>query len=309
LDLSSGLRTELADVPRKRTARKIIRLFLVSLAFLAVLLFVVGSWIASDVVIAPAPGKVAWPSISDVTPEDVSFSATDGVELKGWFLSGTRSGGAVVLLHGISANRLQMLSRALWLRSLGYSVLLYDARGYGESQSVHPTFGFRETRDLLGALSWLKMRGYSRLGCIGFSQGAATVLLASAQLPPEVKAVVAEAPYVTLRQTVDDHFRQHTGLPGAYGGALIVPFAEWKLGFSQDDVSPLREIPHLKSSLYLVGGQVDVLAPPGGMRALYAAASCAKRLWLVPNAGHGDFLLYAEANYKQRIGDFLNQNL
>ena len=202
-----------------------------------------------------------------------------------------------------------MLARAFWLHDLGYNVLLYDARGCGESERTPITFGFHETRDLLGSLRWLQARGMTQVGCIGCSQGAATILLASDSLPPSVRAVVAEASYATLHDTVDDHFRVNTGLPSGYCGALAVPMAEWKLGFRMDAVSPLREIARLKVPVYLIGGTADVLAPPAGTRKLYAAAPAEKSLWMITGAGHGDFFSCAEDEYKKRVGDFLRSHL
>jgi pimeloyl-ACP methyl ester carboxylesterase len=273
------------------------------------LCFIVGSWIAADYLIAPAPSKVNWPTGQAYSPEEVTFPATDGIKLKGWFLSQANSTNAVVLLHGVRANRDSMLARAFWLHGLGYNVLLYDARGCGESDPAELSFGCHETRDLLGALGWLQTRGMTKVACIGCSQGAATVLLASGQLPPNVCAVVAEASYATLRDTVDDHFRAHTGLPSGYFGALAVPIAERKLGLNMDDVSPLREISKLKAPVYLIGGTSDDLAPSKGIHDLYDAAQGEKELWMVPWAGHADFFSYAEAEYKRRIGDFLGRHL
>ncbi len=276
---------------------------------LAALGFIIASWLLANFLIAPAPSHVTWPAGLAYSPEEVTFPASDGVRLQGWFLAQPHSSKAILLLHGVSANRAQMLDRALWLHDLGYNVFLYDARGFGESSPVHTSFGYLETRDLLGALSWLQSRGMTEIGCVGFSQGAATILLASAQLPPCVRAVVAEASYDTLRDTVDDHFRVHTGLPGAYFGALAIPIAEWELGINLDDASPLREIPRLKAPLYLVGGTSDTLASASGIRKLYAAATCEKTLWLIEWAGHTDFFSYADTEYKKRIGDFLRSHL
>ena len=271
--------------------------------------FAIGSWIIADVLIAPAPSKVTWPTREAFAPENVTFLATDGIRLKGWFLPQVNSNRAVVLLHGVRANRDSMLARANWLHGLGYNVLLYDARGCGESDKAELSFGCFETRDLLGSLQWLQTRGMTQVACIGCSQGAATVLLASGELPGSVRAVVAEASYATLRDTVDDHFRVHTGLPGGYFGALAVPMAEWKLGLNMDDVSPLREISKLKVPVYLIGGTSDDLAPPASTHQLYDAATCEKKLWMVPWAGHADFFSYAQGEYQQRIGDFLRSHL
>jgi pimeloyl-ACP methyl ester carboxylesterase len=271
--------------------------------------FITGSWFAANILTAPAPSKVTWPAGQAYLPEEAAFPTADGIKLKGWFLSQANSTNAVVLLHGVRANRDSMLARAFWLHDLGYNVLLYDARGCGESDPAELSFGCHETRDLLGALGWLQTRGMTKVACIGCSQGAATVLLASEKLPPSVCAVVAEASYASLRDTVDDHFRAHTGLPSGYFGALAVPMAEWKLGLNMNDVSPLREIQKLKAPLFIIGGTSDDLAPPTGTHQLFDAATCEKSLWMVPWAGHADFFSYAEDEYKQRVGNFLRSHL
>jgi uncharacterized protein len=275
----------------------------------AVVGFTVLSWLLSDLLIAPTPSRVTWPATVTCSREDISFSAKDGINLSGWFLAQKHSTRAVLLLHGVSANRMQMLQRAVWLHDLGYNVLLYDARCCGESSGAHPSFGYAETQDLLGALDWLRSRGMTQIGCIGFSQGAATLLLASGRLPPVVRAIVAEASYATLRDSVDDHFRQQTGLPSGYFGALAVPMAEWKLDLKVDAVSPLREIAGLRVSVYLIGGTLDRMAPVSGIQRLYAAAACEKTMWLIHGAGHGDFFSYAEELYKVRVSDFLRAHL
>lgn len=270
-------------------------------------LFVVASWLAARWLTSPTQQAVAWPPELRLQHKEVAFQTPDDVMLKGWFLPRPGSSRAVVLLHGLSANRLQLLNRAAWLHEIGFNVLLYDARGCGESAPVARGYGQFETKDLLAAVEWLQTRGMRQIGCIGFSQGAATVLLASSQLPETVRAVVVESSYTYLRDSVDAHFRIFTGLSSHWFGALVVPFAERRLGLDIDSVSPLNAIQKLRTPIYLVGGTADTLAPPDDMRQLYAAASGEKNLWLVDWAGHGDFFSYAEVEYKKRIGDFLNK--
>jgi len=270
--------------------------------------FIVSSWLAADYLIGPMPSKVKWPAKLVYKPDVLEFSTVDGIKLKAWFLPQANCTSAIVLLHGVRANRDSMLARAEWLHSLGYNVFLYDARGCGESEEVVRTFGYHETRDLLGALTWLKNRGMTEIACIGCSQGAATILLASDRLPDSVRAVVAEAPYATLRNTTDAHFRAYTALPSAYFGALVVPIAEKQLGFQMDDVSPLKEIPKLKAPLFIIGGTSDSMAPPADIHRLYDAAVCDKSLWMIDWAAHADFFSYAENQYVERVGTFLKSH-
>src|SRR5437867_3480292 len=66
----------------------------------------VGLWAA-----APSPSSVPLPA--DLGPaEVVEISSASGSLLHGWFVPGRAGGGAVVLMHGIRANRLSMVRRA-----------------------------------------------------------------------------------------------------------------------------------------------------------------------------------------------------
>ena len=114
--------------------------------------------------------------------ENVTFPARDGVSLAGWFVPRRDTKRAVVLLHGNGATRTQMLARARFFHDHGYSALLYDARGHGESGDALVSFGWYETRDLLGAIDWLRARGFSEIGLLGVSQGGATIALAASDL-------------------------------------------------------------------------------------------------------------------------------
>jgi len=52
----------------------------------------------------------------------------------------------VLLLHGVRADRREMLGRARFLNRLGYGILLIDLPAHGESPDDHITFGAREAR-------------------------------------------------------------------------------------------------------------------------------------------------------------------
>src|SRR6478672_3559043 len=64
--------------------------------------------------------------------ERVTFAASDGVRLSGWWVPG-RNGAAVVVVHGGGGDREGAVAHARMLARAGYGVLLYDARGRGRS--------------------------------------------------------------------------------------------------------------------------------------------------------------------------------
>lgn len=144
--------------------------------------------------------------------EDATFAATDGVELHGWFIpSGAESGPAVVFVHGWLWNRagnaagrvpfvdrdVDFLPATKALHDAGFHVLLFDLSNHGESGKRPPlTMGRWEARDFNGALGYLRSRkdvDETRIGALGTSAGANTVMYAIPEGPP-VKALLAVQP-------------------------------------------------------------------------------------------------------------------
>lgn len=201
-----------------------------------------------------------------------------------------------------------MLARAHLFHDAGYAVLLYDARGHGLSEGNKVSAGWFETSDLLGALDFLRARGFKELGCLGESQGGATILLAAAKLPPEVHWVIVESTYPTMRDALDRRFRRDLHLPGWLAGMFFVPFAEWRLGLSIDQINPIAHISSLHCPVFVLGGENDLHTLPFSTQAIFAAAREPKELWLVPGAGHVDLFGFAQQEYAKRILAFVSQD-
>lgn len=124
---------------------------------------------------------------------DVSFSASDGLGLKGWYHP-SRNGAAVLLVHGGSSDRKGSVAHAKVLVRRGYGVLLYDARGRGESEGSENNYGWDWAKDVAGALAFLKARDDvepERIGALGLSTGA-DVLIEVAAKRRDLGAVVAD---------------------------------------------------------------------------------------------------------------------
>ncbi|MCX6956783.1 MAG: alpha/beta fold hydrolase, partial [Verrucomicrobia bacterium] len=191
--------------------------------------------------------------------ETVRFPARDGLSLAGWFAPCTSDPAtkkAVVLLHGYGGRRTAMLARARFFTDHGYAALLYDARGHGLSDGALVSFGYNEARDLLGALDWLRARGFTDFGCLGASQGGATIAFAGAELR-DVRWAVLESVYPDLPNAMDRRFRRSFYLPAWLAGCLMTPFAEWRLGLGIAAVSPRDAIRQLPCPVLILTGEQD----------------------------------------------------
>ncbi|HKI87082.1 MAG TPA: alpha/beta fold hydrolase [Thermoanaerobaculia bacterium] len=139
--------------------------------------------------------QVAWtlaasakPGLPEFSP--VTFETEDGGTISGSLF---RASGplAVVLAHGAVFNKESWYPLARKLRTQGVTSLPIDFRGYGTSRSgrTGPT---GRSLDILGAVHFLKAKGFKEIGLVGGSMGGAAVLsaLARSDDPAVVKALL-----------------------------------------------------------------------------------------------------------------------
>jgi len=236
--------------------------------------------------------------------ENVTFSARDGVKLAGWFVPCATAKYAVVLLHGNGSRRTQMLARARLLHDHDYAVLLYDARGHGDSEDKHISFGWFETSDLLGALDWLRNRGFTQFGCLGASQGGATIVFAASQLKG-VRWVVLESVYPTLQAAIDHRFSAYAGGLGWLAGRTMAPIAKLWMEVGLSKLAPTKYVAELRCPALIMSGDQDRFTLPLETKELYDQAKEPKSMWLVPGAAHVDLYGFAKQNYEQHLLSFI----
>ncbi|MEO5928334.1 MAG: alpha/beta fold hydrolase [Candidatus Kapaibacterium sp.] len=269
-------------------------------------IFVVASWgfavrftSARRVHIDPPPTDAPAPFIP------VSFRTTDSLTLRGWYATPAEGRPTVILLHGYTGNRTHMVPRAEWLLGLGYGVLLYDARACGESDGDMISMGYYERHDLTAAIDFLRRRGVRDIGCLGVSQGGATIALAAPELD-SIRFAILESTYDTMGDAIDHRFRHYIGLPASMAGALMIPIAERRLGARVADISPLQSILKLRCPVLLMGGEEDPLAHLSEMVELFRAANSRKGtstyMITIPGAGHEDLMAFnPPPDYRGRL--------
>ena len=103
-------------------------------------------WHIGTMLIAREP-RQALAAPGDLPVERVMLNHAGAPELVGWVANRKGSCGAIVLLHGRGANRLALVQRANLLFDAGYSVVLFDLSGHGESGGSVQGFGYSESQD------------------------------------------------------------------------------------------------------------------------------------------------------------------
>lgn len=181
-----------------------------------------------------------------------------GVRLEGIVSIPEDARGFVVFVHGSGSSRHSPRNQyvAQTLQEGGLATLLFDLLTAYEEESDLQTRYLRFDIDLLarrtaGVLEWLTLQPYAyglKKGLFGSSTGAAAALMAAAELPDVVDAVVSRG-----------------GRPDLAGGAL-------------------REVE--ASTLLIVGGNDDVVIDLNKQALENMSVDTEKKLIVVPGASH-----------------------
>ncbi|HEX7652757.1 MAG TPA: alpha/beta hydrolase [Verrucomicrobiae bacterium] len=264
-------------------------------------------WGIAGVLISPAP-RLVGPAPADLAATNVVFPGGTGTELHGWLIRGRTGGGAVALLHGNRSDRTQMLSRARYFSKAGYTVLLFDFQAHGESPGNQLTLGDRESHNATAAVAYLheQVPG-EKIGVVGMSLGAASVLLAEPPLP--VQTMVLESSYPTIQDAVRDRMVERMGSPGRWITPLLTCQMRPRLGFGPDHLRPIDHVAKITVPKFFIAGTADQLTTLAESQALYDAAAEPKQSWWVAGAGHEDMHDFSRHEYEEKVGAFLGRYL
>jgi pimeloyl-ACP methyl ester carboxylesterase len=201
--------------------------------------------------------------------------------------------GTILCLHGFRASHKQVERPGKALQKAGYRVVLVDLRGHGKSTGDHITYGVQEAQDLKELTTYLQQHDLCgpTVGVFGDSYGAATAIM-YAGADPRVTAVVAVAPFASLREEAKYFGRHVMPIPGAYMsdadyGRLLRDMGR-EGHFDPDDASALAAIQKTRAHIRLFAGTSDRVVSPAGAQELAAADPERAELTLYPGKGHYD---------------------
>lgn len=173
--------------------------------------------------------------------EEVRFKTPDGLELGAWFFPAA-STRAVVMVHGINADRHELLRWVTGLQAAGLNLLLVDLRNHGVSQRGPGGMGMREREDVSAAVTYLlERRGMRSVGVFGVSFGAAAAIPAMAR-DSRIAAGVFEAGYADLGDLLAVMAPRDFHIPAFPILNITAHLFRIRTGIALEDVSPERHI-------------------------------------------------------------------
>jgi fermentation-respiration switch protein FrsA (DUF1100 family) len=218
--------------------------------------------------------------------EPVTIRTQDGVLLRGWYIPSDAPRGVVLFFHGNAGNISHRLDSIEVFHGLGLDTLIFDYRGYGESEGRASEAGLK--RDARAAWRYLteeKAIAPDRIVLFGRSLGAAVAAGLAAETRPA--GVILESGFVSVPDL----------------GARLYPWLPVRL-LSRLKFATADYLESVESPVLVIHSRDDEIIPFAQGQALFAAARDPKRL-LEIEGGHNDGFLVSGGRYRNGLGSFL----
>jgi fermentation-respiration switch protein FrsA (DUF1100 family) len=254
------------------------------------------------------------PTSAGLEYEDVWFPARgDALNIAAWHIPAPGATQAIIISHGIGGCRgreftvpsFELVGR---LVCSGFTVLMLDLRGHGESDAARMTYGIHERRDILGAVDWLLARGYApgAIGVLGASMSGVAGIGAMCE-EPAIGALIVDSSCADFMMMMRQHFTAYSKLPQFFlPGAIFM--SRFLIGARLDHLRPAEEIRAISDRpILIIHARGDKVVPVTHAQALASAGGA--ELWITESTRHLGSFGVDRVIYSTRVTRFFSQAL
>lgn len=241
--------------------------------------------------------------------QDCYIKSKDGLLLHGFYLPAENAKRFVLLSHGYKGSGFgDFAYTARFLHENKCNLLFIDQRCCGESEGEFITFGAKEQFDVQRWAYYIAQRNKDKLPIYlyGESMGAAAVLMASGQkLPQEVKGLIADCGFRSMRIQLQDIAANWFHLNWVELLLFRVDlFCGFLGGFRMKEADTTRAMKTNKRPVLFFHGAKDTYVDPRNSRYNYSLCQAPKELVMIPEARHLCSAYVAPELYREKILDF-----
>lgn len=227
--------------------------------------------------------------------EEFTLPSLDETKLLAWWLPAQgQEKGTILFLHGNAENISTHVAAVAWLPKVGYSVLLFDYRGYGASEGSPSMDG--ALLDVEAAIRYLAVTKGRRFHFFGQSLGASLGVLALKDSAHQeaIQSITLEGGFSSFRKIIADKLGEFW---------LLWPI-QWLPGLFVPTPAPadlMKQLPRVP--LLIMHGDEDEIVPAYHACKLFEQACPPKEFISIPGGGHVD--AFSRQEYRDRYQEFL----
>ncbi|HIN79503.1 MAG TPA: alpha/beta hydrolase [Planctomycetes bacterium] len=235
---------------------------ILAILFCAFLLF--GWWLERRMVFIPS---VAWDKPLPDEAEEIEFASADGTELSGVWFPAEEASAVLLHCHGNAGNISHRFHVARHWQDLGWSVFLFDYRGYGRSHGKPTEEGM--IADARAAIAMARRLSGNDVVAYGRSLGTVPAVVLACE--GETVGLILDSPFLDAQAMA----REILPIPGL--GKLL------RIGLDNSS-----RIGSITCPLLVLHGEEDEMVPLEQALEVHRLAPEPKRLVVIPGGRHND---------------------
>lgn len=235
----------------------------------------------------PDPTVNQTPADLGMAYEDLRIETEDKVSLHGWLVRGEPGRALILFCHGNAGNISHRLDNLFRLRQLGYSILIFDYRGYGRSEGVISEKGFYLDVEAAYKLA-LREANRRKIKIVIFGRSLGGIAAVHVAAGGYCSGLILESTFTNLGAMFNEHFSLPSGITGL-----------------ENRFNAAGKIHTVRAPILFFHGDRDGIVPFRLGRELYMAAPQPKEFVTLPGAGHNDTYLVGGQDYFTAFKDFI----
>lgn len=177
----------------------------------------------------------------------------------------------MIIYHPVTLTSFDMADYAYHFADIGFNVILPDLRGCGQSDYKETTFGATDTEDIV---LWInKIIAEDKDASIilfGVGSGGSAVLsVCDEELPSNVKAIIEDSGYDTLKDVFKNNIEKYYNKKSFPALLIADKYVESKYGWSINDVCLRDQVHNSRLPILFIHGGDDSVVPVAHSNDMY----------------------------------------
>jgi len=238
-----------------------------------------------------------------------TFTIKSKEDLEAWHIEIPEDKGIVIMFHGYSSSKSNLLEYSEEFNKKGYSTLLVDFMGSGGSTGNMTTIGFEESKDVKAAYELIKIKYPNKeIVLFGCSMGAASIMKSIKDYEINPDKIILECPFGSFEETTKKRF-QAMNLPSFPFTDLLMIHGRIQLGFNPYTHNAIEYVKKIKVPTLLLIGRKDERVSMNSIEKIYQNLNGTKELGIMENSEHEVYLNDDSEEWHKFVDNFLkNKN-
>lgn len=244
----------------------------------------------------------------DETPHEelIIPSHEKGKHLHSQYFKGDEEKWAIVI-HGWTNINREMSSYGMEYHKRGYSVILPDLRGHGNSETKWVSMGWLDRLDMVDWINYIvKNHPNAQIVIHGVSMGGATTMMTTGEnLPKNVVCAIEDCGFCGVYDIFEDQSRRKYHVPPI----LSMPSASFVNllfnGFTFKKGSAINQLKKSKTPTLFMHGDKDDFVLFENLDKVYNACAAEKEKYVIHGAEHAVSSHWFHEEYWNKVDEFL----